>query len=99
MQQEATQELVKFERHQPLLVAVGRITPTERHLTLFERDQALVRDRHPVGVAAQVLQRLSRSSEGWPRFNHPVGAIQAAHKGLEVTLPVERREAPVRPGT
>ena len=42
MQPEAAQELVEFKRHQPLLVAVGRIAPAKRDLTLFERDQTLV---------------------------------------------------------
>ena len=95
MQQEAAQELVKRERQQPLLVAVGRITPTEGDLALLERDQALVRDRHTVGVATQIRKRPPRSSEGRPYFDHPLVAVQGPHKGLEVARSIERREPPV----
>jgi len=42
MQQKAAQELVKRERQQSLLIAMGRIAPTEGDLALLERDQALV---------------------------------------------------------
>ena len=38
MQQETAQELVKIERHQSLLIAMGGIAPTEGDLALFERD-------------------------------------------------------------
>ena len=94
-QQEAAQELVKIERQQPLLVAVSRITPAEGDPALLERDQALVRDRHTMGVTAQVLQSLPRPSEGRPHFDDPLGAVQGSHKGLERRLSIEGREPPV----
>jgi hypothetical protein len=42
MQQEAAQELVKRERQQPLLVAMGRITPAEGDSSVLKRDEALM---------------------------------------------------------
>ena len=95
VQQEATQELGEVERQQPLLVAMGRIAPAERDLLLLERDQALIRDRHTVGVAAQILQRPPSSSEGRPYFEHPLVAVERPHKGLEVVRSIQRREPPV----
>ena len=62
---------------------------------LFERNQTLVRDRDAVGVAAQVLQRLPRTSERRPYFDDPLVAVERPHKRLELTRSIEWRKPPV----
>ena len=64
VQQEAPQELVDRQGSEPLLIVVRRIAPTKSNLAILERDQAMVGDGYTMGVAAEILQHVSGTTEG-----------------------------------
>ena len=47
-----------------LLALVAIVLPSEAHLTGFDIQQAIVRDRDAMGVAADVVEHLFRAGEG-----------------------------------
>jgi hypothetical protein len=53
MQQEAAQELFRFDRHHSLLISVGIISPAEGDLVVGKGDQAMVGDGDAVSVAGE----------------------------------------------
>lgn len=55
MQEKAAQKLVDRQRHQTLLVLVSGIAPAESDAAVGERDEAMVRDRHSMGVLAEIV--------------------------------------------
>ena len=64
MGEEPLDELASRETH-GALPAARRIGPhPEHHLAVLDAEDALVGDRHPVRVAAQILQHLRRATEG-----------------------------------
>jgi len=90
--QEPTEELVGGQRHFPLLVLVGGVPPAERDLAVGERHQAVVGDRHPVGVAAEVTEGMLRSAEGTLGVDNPLAAEQRPQpggKGLRLSQKLE----------
>src|ERR1019366_9876862 len=72
VEQEAAQELLDRQSHQPLLVAVCRVSPAEGHLSVLEGDQAVIGDRHAVGVAAEITENVFGTTEGRLAVDHPV---------------------------
>ena len=48
----------------------------ERHRTVVDAEDALIGDRHPMGVTAQILEHLRRTAEGLLGIDHPVMQIQ-----------------------
>src|SRR6267378_5453882 len=72
VQQEAAQEFIERKSRQLLFVVVSRIAPAKSDLPFGERDQAMIRDGHAMGVAAQILEHIFRATEGWFRVHHPV---------------------------
>ena len=55
VQEKAAQEFIERKRQQLLFVVVSRIAPAKSDLPFRERDQAMIRDGHAMGVAAQIL--------------------------------------------
>ena len=64
MQQEATHELLRVEAHglAPRLVTV--VLPREGDPAVGEVDQAVVGDRHAMGVAAEIVEHLLGPPKG-----------------------------------
>ena len=60
---EPPQELLRREGHPPPAMTVGVVLVAERDLTVLQRFDPLVADRHAIRVAGQVLQRLLRSAD------------------------------------
>jgi hypothetical protein len=54
MEQEATQELIDRQSHQPLLVAVSGISPTKGDVMLGKSNQPVVGDGDPMGIVAEI---------------------------------------------
>src|SRR5579864_5420495 len=71
MKEEALEELDCAERHRFFPVSMRPIFPTEADLVVPHRDETLVRQSDPMGVATQVLDDLFRSGHGGLRVNHP----------------------------
>ena len=78
--QEPPQELFPRQRHQSSLVAVGVVLPAKGDLAIGESDQAVVRDRNPVGVSCQVVENVARPAEGRLGVNDPVLLMERAYE-------------------
>ena len=76
MLHEAAKELDAVERHHFLGVGVRVIFPVERHGVIVDGRQAMVGDRHAVGVAGQVFEDLLGSAERRLGVHHPFRATQ-----------------------
>ena len=78
MEQEAAQELIDGQSHEPFLVAVGGIAPAEGDVAIGESDQPGVGDGDAMGVGAEIAQHMFRSAEGRLGVDDPVVAEQYA---------------------
>ena len=78
--QEKADKLLGGNRHE-LAQRVAVVGPGKGDLAVLERDQAPIADGYAMGVAAEVLQDMSRSAEGWFGVDHPWGGLE----GLEET--------------
>src|SRR5580658_922473 len=76
VEQEAAQELVDRQSHEPFLVAVGGIAPAEGDVAISESDQPGVRDGDAMSVGAEIAQHMFRSSKGLLGVDDPVVAEQ-----------------------
>ena len=72
MEQEAAQELIDGQSHEPLLVAVGGITPAEGDVVFRESYQSAVGDGDAMGVGAEIAQYMFRAAEGPFGVDDPV---------------------------
>src|SRR5579864_1653344 len=72
MQEEAAEEVHSVEGHDALLAAVGIIAPEEADALPVECGDAVVRDGHAMGVAAEVAQHMLGSAEGRLGMDVPV---------------------------
>ena len=72
VEQEAAQELLDRKGHQALLVAVRGVSPAKGNLPTLEGDQAVIGDRHAVGVAAEITENVFWTTEGRFAVDHPV---------------------------
>ena len=78
MKQEAAQELIYGQDHEPLLVAVRRIAPSEGDVATGESDQPGVGDSNAMSVGAEIAQHMLRSTEWALGVDDPVVAEQHA---------------------
>ena len=76
MEQESTQELLDIQSHEPLLVAMGGVSPSEGDVALGESDESAVGDGDAMGVGAEIAQHMFRPSEGPLGVDDPVMAEQ-----------------------
>jgi hypothetical protein len=83
VEQEAAQELLDRQGHQALLVAVRRVSPAEGNLSALEGDEAVIGDRHAVGVAAEITENVLGTPEGRLAIDHPVRPEQWAEERSE----------------
>ncbi len=87
MQQEASQELICRQGHQPLLVAVSRVAPAEgRRCHRSVQRACVVGDRDAMRVGAEVAQNALRTSEGALGVDDPVMAEQSSQPCCEAAL-------------
>ena len=83
VEQEAVQELLDRQGHQALLVAVRGVSPAEGNLVPREGDQAVIGDRHAVGIAAEVTENMFGTTEGRFAVDHPVVTEEGAEERSE----------------
>jgi len=76
VEQEAAQELIHIQSHEPFLVAVGGIAPTKGDVAVGESDQPGVGDSHAMSVGAEIAQYMFRSAEWALGVDDPVMAEQ-----------------------
>jgi len=58
VQEEASQELIDGQSHQPLLVAVSGVAPAKGYVALGESNQPAVGNSNAVGVSAEIAQHV-----------------------------------------
>ena len=86
-QQEAAHELLRIQVQNLAPRFVTVILPHKRDLAVRELDQAVVRDRHPVGVAPEIVQHPLRPTEGRLGVDDPFGIgnrRQVAGEGIGI---------------
>jgi hypothetical protein len=59
------------------------VFPAKRNLAVLERQETVVGDGHPMGVAAEVFDHLLRSTEGRLGVHHPFGLADWRQVGGE----------------
>jgi len=64
VQKEPPQKLIERQSHQPLLVVVRRVAPSEHNLSVFQGHQTVIRDGHPVRVTAEIACACSAPPNG-----------------------------------
>jgi len=81
VQEEAAQEFIDGQSHEPLLVAVSRVSPTECNVALGNSDESVIGDGNAVSVSTEIAQGVFRSTE-WPLgVDDPVMAEQEFEPG------------------
>ena len=95
VEQEAAQELLDRQGHQTLLVAVRGVSPAEGNLVALQGDQAVIGDRHAVGVAAEITENVFGTTEGRLAVDHPVLPEEGAEERSESLLFRQKLEFPV----
>jgi hypothetical protein len=83
VEEKAPQEFLDGQAHQPLLILMCGVAPTEGDAALCQRDQSVIGDRHPMRVAAQVAQHVCGPAERTFAINDPIGAEQRTEPGGE----------------
>ena len=86
VEQKAAQELLRTERYDFLLTAVGIIFPAETNLVMLESHESMVRDRHAMGVAGEIAEHMMRTTEGWFGVDDPLLTEQGTEEGAEGLL-------------
>jgi hypothetical protein len=62
---------------------VGRVTPAKSNLAVRHSDEAVVGDSDAVGIAAEILQHVLGSAEGWFGVDDPIFAKERTQPGSE----------------
>ena len=83
MQEEAAKELFDRQGHEPLLVAVSRVSPTESDVALRETHQPAVGDGDAMSVSAEIAQHVFWTTEGPFGVDNPVVTEQHSQPGGE----------------
>jgi len=92
VKQETPQELVARDGHQFLLIVIGGVAPAEGDLFIGQCDQAMVGDGDAMSIAAEILQDVLGSAEGWFGVDDPILAEERAQPGSEELGTGERCE-------
>src|SRR5216683_1200238 len=95
MEQKSPDELVRCEGHGFLLIVVAVVSPVEFHLPIFDVDDSMIGNGHPVGVAADIVHHLLWPSERWLGVDDPFHVshqIEMTGESLRILELLKRRE-------
>ena len=95
MEQEAAKELIDWQSHEPLLVAVRGIAPSEGDVAIGEGNQPAVGDGDAMSIGAKITQHMFRSAEGPLGIDDPVVAEQYSQPCAEGVWLGKRQQAGV----
>ena len=76
MKQEATQELIDRQSHDPLAIVLSGISPSESNAAVSEGKQSVVGDGDAMGVGAEIAQHVFWAAEGRLGVDDPILAEQ-----------------------
>jgi len=79
----AAQELLTRKSEGTWLVMTGIVLPAEGHLGRTDREQAMVGNGDPMGIASEIMQDVLGSTKGGLGVDDPVLLKQGAQEGLE----------------
>jgi len=83
VEKKAAQELVCGNGHDPVLAAMGIVSPAEGDAIILEGHEAMVGDSDAMGVAGQVVENLFGTAEGWLGVDDPVLLAKLPEKVAE----------------
>ena len=95
MEQEAAKELIDCQSHEPLLVAVRGIAPSEGDVAIGESNQPAVGNGDAMSIGAEITQHMFRSAEGRLGVDDPVVAEQYSQPRAEGVWLGKRQQAAV----
>ena len=72
MKHEPSDKLACLQRHGLLTVVVGIISPEKRNSAVPDGEDAVIADRNPVSISAEVLKDTLRAIEGWLAIDDPL---------------------------
>ena len=83
MKQKALQEFLCRQWQLFLHVSMRTVSPGEGNFSVLERNQAMIRNGHSMGVAAEIFEHLLRPAEWGLAVNHPIVAIEVMNEGMK----------------
>jgi hypothetical protein len=86
MLQEPAQELLCGEGHAPGLAVMGVVLPAKGDVVAIHQKKPMIRNRHPMGVAGQVLKDVLWPAKGCLGVNDPLLSKQSAQESRERLL-------------
>ena len=95
VQEEASQELIDGQSHQPLFVAVSGVAPAKSYVALGESNQPAVGNGNAVGVGTEIAQHMFWTAERPFAVDDPVVAEQDSEPSGEGARFSKRQEAAV----
>jgi hypothetical protein len=95
VEREAAEELIDWQSHDSLAVAVRGISPSENDLAISYSKQPVVGDGDAVSVVSEIAQHVLRSTEGRLGIDDPVLSKQYSEPGCEGLRISERSELAV----
>src|SRR5258707_13079449 len=95
VEQKSPDEFVRREGHGFLLIVVAVVSPVKFHLAIFDVDDPMIGNGHPVGVAPDIVHDLLRPSERWLGVDDPFHVshqIEMAGESLRILERLKRSE-------
>jgi len=89
MKKEPSNKLACLQQHSLLTVVIGIITPLEGNSAVPDGKDAVIADRDPVSISAEVLKDTLGAIEGWLAIDDPLLMIERFPEGFEVSGLVE----------
>ena len=84
MKKEPSDELVSLERHGLLTVVVCIISPSKGNIAVLDGEDAVIADRDPVSISAEVLKDPLGAIEGRFAIDDPLRMVELSSEGVEV---------------
>ncbi len=97
VEQKSPDELVCREGHGFLLIVVAVVSPFKFHLAIFDVDDPMIGNGHPVGVAADIVHHLLWPGERWLGVDDPFHVshqIEMTGESLRIMECLKRSEEP-----
>jgi hypothetical protein len=95
VKQESPDEFVRRKGHGFLLIVIAVVSPGKFHLALFDVDESMIGNGHPVRVAADIVHHLLWPGERWFGVDDPFHVshwIEITGESLGILECLKRRE-------
>ena len=93
MKKESSDKLVCLERHSFLTVMVCIIPPEEGNIAVSDGEDAVIADRDPVSISAEVLKDPRGAIKGRFAIDDPLLMVELSSEGVEVAGILEMTDA------